>query len=239
MTILGFGSLLSERSSRLTFPDLKNFRLGRLRNYRRVFAHPTALFFRRGIADLSTLQIGTLSVEPCPGHDCIVTVFQVPNKDMLEDGIPSQLFLEREPEYDIVLESYEELGQQQQEEGHGAESSSAAQRSANNKMGILCRRSTDEAYLERWGAAHFEESYGKYGVTTIWNWSADSGLRPCAVYLRHCYLAAQAMGDECFASFLDDTFLVDRKTTIRHYVQQYPEVLQVEPPPELEQRYGG
>ena len=226
MTILGFGSLLSERSSRLTFPVLKNFRLGRLRNYRRVFAHPTALFFRRGIADLPTLQIGTLSMEPCPGHECLVTVFEVPTKDMLEDGIPSQLFLEREPEYDIVSAPYTELSLSNGD-------------ATTTTMGILCQRSTDETYLQRWGADHFQNMYGQYGVTTIWNWSHDSGLRPCAVYLRHCYLAAQAMGDACFASFLDETFLVDRKTTIRQYLQQHPEVLEVQPPPELAERYGG
>ena len=48
ITILGFGSLLSERSSRTTFPDLFNFRLGRVRNYRRVFGHPASIFFQRG-----------------------------------------------------------------------------------------------------------------------------------------------------------------------------------------------
>lgn len=30
MTIAGFGSLLSERSARSTFPDLTNFRVGRV-----------------------------------------------------------------------------------------------------------------------------------------------------------------------------------------------------------------
>ena len=48
ITILGFGSLLSEQSSRTTFPDLTNFRLGRVRNYRRVFGHPASIFFQRG-----------------------------------------------------------------------------------------------------------------------------------------------------------------------------------------------
>ena len=31
VTVLGLGSLLSERSSRVTFPTLENFRLGRVR----------------------------------------------------------------------------------------------------------------------------------------------------------------------------------------------------------------
>ena len=52
-TILGFGSLLSEASSRTTFPDLTNFRLVRVRGWRRVFAHAAAIFFERGIADVT------------------------------------------------------------------------------------------------------------------------------------------------------------------------------------------
>jgi hypothetical protein len=39
MTIAGFGSLLSETSARSTFPELRSFRQGRLRGWRRVFAH--------------------------------------------------------------------------------------------------------------------------------------------------------------------------------------------------------
>lgn len=39
MTVAGFGSLLSEASARSTFPQLRNFRQGRLRGWRRVFAH--------------------------------------------------------------------------------------------------------------------------------------------------------------------------------------------------------
>lgn len=60
ITILGFGSLLSQKSSQVTFPALRNFRLGRVRDHRRVFAHPASIFFQRGIADLSTLEMSSL-----------------------------------------------------------------------------------------------------------------------------------------------------------------------------------
>ena len=39
MTVAGFGSLLSERSARSTFPELTNFRLATIAGWRRVFAH--------------------------------------------------------------------------------------------------------------------------------------------------------------------------------------------------------
>jgi hypothetical protein len=59
------------------------------------------------------------------------------------------------------------------------------------------------------------------------------------VYLCHCYFAAKSLGDVCFDSFLDETFLVDRKTMIREYVQSHPGFLNATPPPELMERYSG
>ena len=229
VSVLGFGSLLSERSSRLTFPDLQNFRLARVRNYRRVFGHPTSIFFRRGIACLETKQMSSLSVEYCEGHaGFIATVFEVPSDGMLEDGVPSLAFLEREEEFDIFHVPYLEFHEPSQQ-----------QQDAESKTALICARSTDDAYLERWGKERFHEYYAKYGIESIWGWKENSGLRPCAVYLRHCYLSAQSMGEECLASFLDDTVLVDRITTVRQYLEQYPEVLLNEPPPELVDRYSG
>ena len=150
---------------------------------------------------------------------------------MLEVGVPSLAFLEREEEFAIVpvpyLEFYEESSSQQQQD------------TAESKTALICARSTDDAYLERWGKERFHEYYAKYGIESIWGWKENSGLRPCAVYLRHCYLSAQSMGEECLASFLDDTVLVDRITTVRQYLEQYPEVLLNEPPPELVDRYSG
>jgi hypothetical protein len=234
VTILGFGSLLSERSSRMTFPDLQNFRMGRVPNYRRIFRQPTSLFFRHGIANLATKEMSSLSAEYCKDHPgFICSVFEVPNKDMMEDGVPSAAFLEREEEYNIIEVEYVVDVIEQ------SSTTTTTTTTTNAKKGVLCTASTDEVYLQRWGADHFQKRYGQYGVTTIWGWEADSGLRPCPVYLRHCYFAAKSLGDVCFDSFLDETFLVDRKTTIREYVQRHPGVLDATPPPELMERYSG
>ena len=229
ITILGFGSLLSERSSRLTFPDLQNFRLVRVGNhYRRVFAHATAPFFHHGIAQPGWNEIASLSAELVDDSTTeegrggfICTAFEVDSKDMMKDGVPSQAFLEREKEFEIVTVSFYDL------------------QTGTKHDGILCTKSTDEAYLKRWGNEYFEKEYGPYGIQTIWNWDRDSDLKPCAVYLRHCTLAAQSMGETCYNSFLDDTYLVDRKTTIRSYLEQHPHVMDAKPPPALEGRWGG
>ena len=229
ITILGFGSLLSESSSKLTFPNLKNFRLGYVPSYRRVFGHPTSIFFRRNIANYETKEMSSLSVEPVDDDiGLVISVFEVDSKNMMEDGIPSREFLEREEEFDIIsVPYYELLG------------TNYTEKSNEKKFGLICAKSTDEAYIERWGQNRFDEHFKKYGVESIWTWTTDSGLRPCSIYLRHCYLAATSMGEVCFNSFLDETFLVDRTTTIRQYIQQYPEVLDVRPPPDLASRYSG
>ena len=76
-TILGFGSLLSEQSSRLTFPDLENFRLVRVPDYRRLMQHPASIFFQRGIADPQKKNWCSLSAEPCPGASFVACAFEV------------------------------------------------------------------------------------------------------------------------------------------------------------------
>eukprot|EP00580_Thalassiosira_gravida_P012752 CAMPEP_0201632868 /NCGR_PEP_ID=MMETSP0493-20130528/6367_1 /ASSEMBLY_ACC=CAM_ASM_000838 /TAXON_ID=420259 /ORGANISM="Thalassiosira gravida, Strain GMp14c1" /LENGTH=315 /DNA_ID=CAMNT_0048104473 /DNA_START=40 /DNA_END=987 /DNA_ORIENTATION=+ len=291
ITILGFGSLLSLQSSRLTFPTLRNFRLGRVPNHRRVFAHPASIFFKRNIANLDTLEMSSLSCEYEEGHSFVCSIFEVPNEGLTaavatsdsDDGnersgswIPSQAFLEREEEFEIAMVLYEELTPMDAKNGTSmvpmrtetspsddttASSSSSAQKQPPVQKGVICRRSTDEAYIAQWGQVHWENQYTKYGVKTIWNWERDSGLRPCPAYLRHCVLASWNCGNNgdggatksnsdgwsgvdgdgglCYDSFLDDTYLVDRKTTIREYLKQFPEVMAMEPPESLRERYGG
>ena len=85
LSVVGFGSLLSEKSSAVTFPDMKGFRQGRLRGFRRVFAHTTPIFWTRGIA--SGNECASLSVEPLTEKEraengdsfICVTQFEIPS----------------------------------------------------------------------------------------------------------------------------------------------------------------
>lgn len=239
VTILGLGSLLSERSSKTTFPDLKNFRLGRVSNrYRRVFDHPTSLFFQRGIANLETKEFSSLTgeefeMDPDSKYrgGFICSIFEVPRDQVYQDesSEPTGEFLEREEEYSLTEVPFIDFSDTDENAGD-----------VYTKVGVLCTRLSDEGFIERWGKERFYENYGKYGLPTIWGFGPDSGLRPCRVYLRHCYLAAKSMGQECFDSFLDETFLIDRTTTIREYIDQNPGLIEnAVPPPGFEDRYGG
>lgn len=252
VTILGIGSLLSEHSARSTFPNLSNFRLGRVPNYRRVFAHPGSIFFRRGIVTRVSMTFASISAEPWPDQPGFVcSVFEVPQENDGDDddddddindsqgplppGIPSRAFLEREDNFELLQVPFWELDMN----GTPLQQDDEATTTDHSKRGVLCVRSTDEAYIRQWGHERFERYYGQFGLHTIWNWQPDSGLLPCAIYLRHCVLAAQSMGPICYQSLLDETYLVDRSTTVRKYLEQHPDVMTTLPPPELLSKYSG
>ncbi|CAJ2653959.1 unnamed protein product [Trifolium pratense] len=54
ISICGYGSLLSEKSARSTFPHLINFRTAKLTGFRRLFSVVGAFFFTNAIANLKT-----------------------------------------------------------------------------------------------------------------------------------------------------------------------------------------
>ena len=104
-------------------------------------------------------------------------------------------------------------------------------------VGLMCSVANDDVYINRWGKKKYEELLTKYNLAGIW--LNDPDILPCSVYLRHCVLAAKTVGESCLQSFLDETFLVDRKTTIRQYLEMHPEVMEELPPESLIGRYSG
>ena len=100
---------------------------------------------------------------------------------------------------------------------------------------VVCTCSTDANFIANHGEEKYIERYGRHGIDKIW----DDSIFPCPVYLRHCVLSAQKLNEEAGESFLDHTYLADRKTTIREYLDEHPEILSMMPPPSLAQRYGG
>ncbi|XP_059647414.1 uncharacterized protein LOC132293801 [Cornus florida] len=215
LSICGFGSLLSERSARSTFPDLINFRIARLKGFRRVLAHVAPIFFERGIANPDTKEISSLSVEPCENETLIVTVFEIQQSE-----IPS--FIEREHEFRFVAVLPQTLDGK-----------------PFNSPAVLCARYSDEEYFQfrcKGSQEIFFQRYGRHNIHKIWR----DDILPCRVYLRHCVLAAKNLGDEACNNFLDHTFLADRKTTIRDYLATTGSGIMEEEPPELlKARYGG
>ncbi|POM60706.1 hypothetical protein PHPALM_30412 [Phytophthora palmivora] len=215
VAIVGFGSLLSEASARSTFGDgVRNFRLATVLDYRRVFAHPASIFFQRGIANLQTKEMASLSTEPAPGCKFLVSVFDIP-EELLPD------FYEREEEFKIINVKVQEL-----DGSAGAEA-------------LMCTRWSDEEYIAKRGQGTFDTKYKAYGLDTIWGWDAHSGILPCRVYLRHCLLAVKKLGQDVYDDFVSTTYLGDRATTIKNYIETNQSIMLELPPPHLADRYSG
>lgn len=101
---------------------------------------------------------------------------------------------------------------------------------------VLCGANTDEHYRRtRCPPDEWQRRWAVHGIDSVWR----SDVLPCRVYLRHCVLAAKGFCQEAYDSFLDNTYLADRATTIRQYLAQHPEIMDELPPPELVGRYSG
>ncbi|KQK06716.1 uncharacterized protein LOC100832854 [Brachypodium distachyon] len=215
ISVIGFGSLLSERSARSTFPELEGFRVAALRGFRRVFAHAAPIFFDRGIAIEATKEFSSLSVEQCEGEMIVVTVFEIK-----EEEVPA--FIERENEFRFLVVVPEGLDQV-----------------PFPNPAVVCARYSDEEYFQvrcKGSKEIYNQHYGRYNIDKIWR----DDILPCRLYLRHCVLAAKNLGEAAYSSFLDHTYLGDRKTTIREYLATTGAgIMEEEPPESLKSRYGG
>ncbi|XP_010551082.1 PREDICTED: uncharacterized protein LOC104821787 [Tarenaya hassleriana] len=215
ISICGFGSLLSEKSARSTFPDLENFRVAKLNGFRRVFAHVAPIFFERGIAKPETKEISSLSVEPCEGESLVVTVFEITKIE-----IPA--FIQRELEFRFLAVLPETL------EGEPF-----------MNPAVLCARYSDEEFFQvrcKGSKEAYFQHYGRHNIEKIWR----DDILPCRVYLRHCVLAAKNVEERAYNNFMDHTYLGDRKTTIREYLATKGNgIMEEEPPEALKSRYGG
>ena len=118
---------------------------------------------------------------------------------------------------------------------------------------VICCRWNDEDYRRtRCPPDVFQQKFGRHGIEKVYrsdNLRSDTYLNdtlsrddilPCRVYLRHCYLAAKNLiSPVALDNFLDNSFLGDRETTIREYLNRHPEILTTEPPASVAPRYSG
>ena len=219
VTILAYGALLSESSSRLTFPALSNFRLVRVSGWRRLFGMSHLFLASQGVADPSrTLRLAALSVEPAEGSSFIAAAYEVE----LDDAQRAS-FLEREKGYEITRAPFREL---RTADGVAGSDGTAGR-------GVICSASSDDKLPT--------ELSVPASLPHVWDWGRESGLLPADVYLRHCLLAIGKIGGAAEHSFLHDTLLVDRTTTLASYLEGgvLEEVMAVQPPERMVARFGG
>ena len=181
---------------------------------RRVFAHPHLFLLGEDIVDYpNTLKIASLSAEPAPPDvSFVAAAFEV----VLDDS-QREAFLRREPEYKIDTAPFYAIDDEGGSEALGE--------------GVICLASKD---------SDIDLTKKPASMESVWGWSRDSGLLPFSLYLRHCLLAVEKVGGAAHKSFLKDTYLVDRQTTLAEYLhEQGEEVMSSRPPQYLRKRFSG
>jgi hypothetical protein len=203
-----------------------------------VFAHTTSIFHVRGVA--RGREAASLSIEEAEGdsasNSLIVSLFEVPFSEEAAAAL-----LEREHEFRFV--SVKPLCRAGiVEEPHRA----VACASWNDGEYRALRIRDEEDWRGRYsGVSALGE---EFSISRVWEkdgrGSGDKTdesemILPCRAYLRHVVLAARSLGEDAERCVLDNTFLADRRTTVREHLERDPSVMLELPPPGLESRYGG
>lgn len=144
ISVLGYGSLLSERSARETVPGLKNFRLVRVPGYRRIFNKVGVVFLSRHGADPEARQIASCATQAHPEAEIICSQFECSDAEF------AQLY-EREHRFQWVeVESVDAEGQR--------------------ARGRICTESSDDYYRRQKcrNEAEYQQRVGQYYTGKLW-----------------------------------------------------------------------
>lgn len=209
LTIIGFGSLLSEASARRTTPRLTNYRLVTVTGYRRIFNKAGIVFISRfgasrddrAIASCATRYDGSTRIVCC-AFDIPASVF--PALD------------EREHRYHWTEVDFTDV-------------------SGPAGRGRMCTESTDDAYRCKCGTVEaYERRVGQFYRGRIWR----DDLLPFPMYLDFCLDAARTHGPAVVDNFLDTSYLADGVTTIRAYLAGRERASSLAPDEIMERVYG-
>jgi len=210
--LLGYGSLLSPASARKSSVVAQPLCV-KLPGYRRTFDHPEVYFFNLGISRLDTLEIACLTAEPSENPKDSVVCYAY----NMGAGAFGRM-AKREQSYEwSQVEAYVEG-------------------SLEPITVYMVTTGTEAACKRRLTCAKYS-TFLKAGYLGIWMYGPSSGILPCREYLYHCLSSAARMSSEtqtgisALENFLDSTYLVDRRTTIREYLNKHPEVLTAKPLP--------
>lgn len=194
VSVVGYGSLLSERSARETVPGLTNFRLVQVDGFKRIFNKVGIVFFSRHGEDPTSLEVASCSTQAHGPSSITCSQFECSEEQYLA-------LYEREHRYNWVevatIDSHNNLA-----------------------SGLMCTGNTDHEYrsLKCTSEADYHSRVGQYYAGKLWR----NDILPYPRYLAFCLQAAEGQGSAVLDNFLDNTYLADGETTIRTYLGRHP-----------------
>ncbi|GGK54817.1 gamma-glutamylcyclotransferase [Amphritea balenae] len=196
ISVVGYGSLLSEASARQTIPNLQNFRLVRVPGFRRIFNKVGIVFLSRHNAAPDSLYLASCSTEAVTGSEIICSQFECSAEDFVELYEREHRF--RWIEVDTVMFNGEA------------------------GLGRMCTGYDDLEYrLNKCiTPQEYEVRVGRYYTGRIWR----DDILPFPRYLAFCLQAAESQGADVLDNFMDSSYLADGLTSIRDYLRNNPEI---------------
>ena len=201
ITIVGYGSLLSEQSARRSMPSVAHFRVAHLAGYRRVFDLISPTQVRRGNTKPTDRERAVVVAHRCAEatQPLCVSLFEVH---------PSELraYREREDRYNVIVLPHDAV--------------LPAGSIPADSHAILCEATTEAAYRadKCLDDAHFHDKVGQYlQGTPLWGSGAASDVLPSRRYLRFLLEELHALGGDIFDNFVDTSFIADGRS-VREYV---------------------
>ena len=189
--VIGYASLLSPISIRRLFPNVGNITPVKVPGHARCFNSYGTLSIKAGLAKAGDKELAHAAAILRPGSMIYALAFELDRADF-------ETYRRHEFRYDL-----REIEVTPREGGKPFRAT-------------LCYESADHRVdTSLVGVEDIYALYAKYGVTSFWNRPDD----PAKVYLEHCFAAARDLGLDYVGNFLDTSYIHDRKTTLRTYLE--------------------
>ncbi len=197
VTVAGYGSLLSEPSAKTSCPSLKNYRLGILPNWQRIFnkVHPFLLETESTLPCLK--RSAAVTIRPATGINTQVALIDIPEDEL-------DHYFRREHDYDFTDVTVKLTD--------GSTISALTCISFKNEEDYIARCS--ERSTQIWAEIRQKHNYD--GPVYC------DDILPDTAYITRItnHLKNELENPELLADFLDNSWLADGKTTLREYVKQ-------------------
>lgn len=211
ITVCGFGSLMDRASASETTPSMRNFRLGWVEDYCRVFNLASMINIRRGRAN--GRHLATCTARRRAGSRLRVCLYEVPVGELPALAL-------REARLRLVPARFSEDGGDE-----GGEGDAGGRRGSGHA--VICAELGDAAYrAERCVCDdEYEEQVGQFYSGDLYR----DDLLPVPSYLLRCVRAHARADAVALSNFLDESFLGDGKTPLRAYLASAVEEITADP----------
>ena len=187
---------MNTQSALFTVPSAVNFRQGFIKGYSRFYNLVSITGLRTGSADLETLEVAALSIRPSAQQSSVLGILF----DILDTDLNP--YLEREHRYKAVkIEAF------------------SPQNVPLTAWTVI--EQSDEAYKASMSPDEYYSRVEQYYSGFLWS---RKDILPMREYMKSVLIAASALGGIDYVSnMLDNTYLADDMTTLRRYLEMYPD----------------